>query len=103
MFFCIPRDESDFSTSAMKRHMSLPRERRKPSMEQFIRRYREGHGKDIEDCNRSVFIPSFGSRKVSGRRPVERPEEVINKELREMYEREKEHRRMIMENKMTVL
>ena len=34
---------------------------------------------------------------VTGRRPVDRPEELINKELREMYLREMEHKKMMRE------
>ena len=35
---------------------------------------------------------------VTGRRPVHRPEELINRELKEMYLREVEHKKMIMDS-----
>ena len=35
---------------------------------------------------------------VTGRRPVDRPEELINRELKEMYLREVEHKKIIMDS-----
>merc|ERR1711915_398354 len=84
-------------TVPMRRQLSLPRGRRKPSMEQFISSYKENQTR-----KNGVFREMIGDRKVTGRRPVERPEDLINKELLEMHLREKEHKKMMEDTRRGV-
>ena len=108
-------EEKKDSTVPMRRQLSLPRGRRKPSMEQFISSYKENQTKRngvfremIGDrkvsSKKSKFIEYITSRlsKATGRRPVDRPEDLINKELLEMHLREKEHKKMMEETRRGV-
>jgi len=81
------------SSEAMKRHLSLPRERRKPSMEQFINKYKEKPTGNQPFNDNNTFVGSTKNRKVTGKRTLDRPEDLINAEMLLMHQRELEHRR----------